>query len=719
MANRIPLVVDTTDKKIKELPVGDNLDLGGSGLTNVGTVNATDVRINNVSFNNPFSGDYNDLSNKPIIPTVPSALSSFANDVGYLATGTTSDQIVEGTTNLFFSNARSDARIQAANIQNLANVTTPVAGDDGKVLYYDHASQTFKYRTTVTEADTLDTVLARGNVSTRDISVGKVYFKNVFANLEDLPSATDWHGMFAHVHATGKAYFAHAGAWIPLAQESGGTLLQVAADDSTVRSIGYGETLQIAGGGGITTASDAEGKITVTASLNLGDINDVTTTGANNGQALVWNNAQSRWEPGTVASSIDELGDLSDVDVTTVAPQNDYALSWVASVNKWRPRALNNIDAATITVTTDNSAATQYPMFVGSNGGGGQTARTDANFNYNPNTNTLAAVTLNSTTLNATDVNVSGTLDNGTNEITVGTHFKMASAAELRYYAGDNTNYTAFRAPATLTGNTTFILPDGDGNVDQVLRTDGSGTLSWVDQSGGGGSQNLFSTIAVAGQTNVVADSTTDTLTFVAGSNMTITTDASTDTITFASSGGGGGGGSPGGTDTQVQFNDGSVFGGDSGLTFNKLTDTLTGVTGSFTTINATTITADTMQTSGTGVPTFTSASNIILDAANAVVLQRTPLRLGSYDQDGINGLTGQAGDMIYDANAGDVVFYDGSAWKSTGGTFGFSIGADDSTMRTISSGESFKIGGGTGITTASDTEGNICLLYTSPSPRD
>ena len=710
MANRIPLVVDTTDKKIKELPVGDNLDLGGSGLTNVGTVNATDVRINNVSFNNPFSGDYNDLSNKPIIPTVPSALSSFANDVGYLATGTTSDQIVEGTTNLFFSNARSDARIQAANIQNLANVTTPVAGDDGKVLYYDHASQTFKYRTTVTEADTLDTVLARGNVSTRDISVGKVYFKNVFANLEDLPSATDWHGMFAHVHATGKAYFAHAGAWIPLAQESGGTLLQVAADDSTVRSIGYGETLQIAGGGGITTASDAEGKITVTASLNLGDINDVTTTGANNGQALVWNNAQSRWEPGTVASSIDELGDLSDVDVTTVAPQNDYALSWVASVDKWRPRALNNIDAATITVTTDNSAATQYPMFVGSNGGGGQTARTDANFNYNPNTNTLAAVTLNSTTVNATDVNVSGTLDNGTNEITVGTHFKMASAAELRYYAGDNTNYTAFRAPATLTGNTTFILPDGDGNVDQVLRTDGSGTLSWVDQSGGGGSQNLFSTIAVAGQTNVVADSTTDTLTFVAGSNMTITTDASTDTITFASSGGGGGGGSPGGTDTQVQFNDGSVFGGDSGLTFNKLTDTLTGVTGSFTTINATTITADTMQTSGTGVPTFTSASNIILDAANAVVLQRTPLRLGSYDQDGINGLTGQAGDMIYDANAGDVVFYDGSAWKSTGGTFGFSIGADDSTMRTISSGESFKIGGGTGITTASDTEGNITI---------
>jgi len=37
-----------------------------------------------------------------------------------------------------------------------------------------------------------------------------------------------------------------------------------------------------------------------------------------------------------------------------------------------------------------------------------------------------------------------------------------------------------------------------------------------------------------------------------------------------------GGGGTPGGSDTQVQFNDGGSFGGDSGLVFNKTTDTLT-----------------------------------------------------------------------------------------------------------------------------------------------
>jgi len=52
-----------------------------------------------------------------------------------------------------------------------------------------------------------------------------------------------------------------------------------------------------------------------------------------------------------------------------------------------------------------------------------------------------------------------------------------------------------------------------------------------------------FRTIAVAGQSSVVAETTADTLTLVAGSNITLTTNAATDTITIAASGGGGGGG--------------------------------------------------------------------------------------------------------------------------------------------------------------------------------
>jgi hypothetical protein len=48
---------------------------------------------------------------------------------------------------------------------------------------------------------------------------------------------------------------------------------------------------------------------------------------------------------------------------------------------------------------------------------------------------------------------------------------------------------------------------------------------------------DAFKTIAVSGQSDVVADSATDTLTLVAGSNITITTDDTTDSITITSSG--------------------------------------------------------------------------------------------------------------------------------------------------------------------------------------
>lgn len=50
---------------------------------------------------------------------------------------------------------------------------------------------------------------------------------------------------------------------------------------------------------------------------------------------------------------------------------------------------------------------------------------------------------------------------------------------------------------------------------------------------------NAFATIAVAGQSTVSADSATDTLTLVAGTNISLTTDASTDSITIAATGGG------------------------------------------------------------------------------------------------------------------------------------------------------------------------------------
>jgi plastocyanin len=64
------------------------------------------------------------------------------------------------------------------------------------------------------------------------------------------------------------------------------------------------------------------------------------------------------------------------------------------------------------------------------------------------------------------------------------------------------------------------------------------GDNSWATVAGGGGTaSDSFATIAVAGQSSVVADSSTDTLTLAAGTGITLTTDASTDTITITNSG--------------------------------------------------------------------------------------------------------------------------------------------------------------------------------------
>ncbi|HAI57744.1 MAG TPA: hypothetical protein DCM04_07360 [Saprospirales bacterium] len=85
-----------------------------------------------------------------------------------------------------------------------------------------------------------------------------VKFANMFATEGDLPNATTYHGMFAHVHATGKGYFAHGGNWIKL----------------------------------------------LDTNSSIDDISnvDITTSSPTDGQALVWNNSGSKFVPGDVSS---------------------------------------------------------------------------------------------------------------------------------------------------------------------------------------------------------------------------------------------------------------------------------------------------------------------------------------------------------------------------------------------------------------------------------
>jgi len=84
------------------------------------------------------------------------------------------------------------------------------------------------------EADTLATVTGRGATTTTDITTtGKIFYSNNFADLTALNAVnpTTYHGMFAHVHAEGHGYFAHAGAWVQLLDE--GSSINELADVTT------------------------------------------------------------------------------------------------------------------------------------------------------------------------------------------------------------------------------------------------------------------------------------------------------------------------------------------------------------------------------------------------------------------------------------------------------------------------------------------------------
>ena len=123
--------------------------------------------------------------------------------------------VSEGS-NLYHTTARARAAISATGslsynsttgvisftmpAQNTSNIT------EGSNLYYTNA----RAISAVTGSDL-------------DMSGRKVLFGNMYSSEGSLPSASTYHGMFAHVHGTGKGYFAHAGSWIKLLDESSST----------------------------------------------------------------------------------------------------------------------------------------------------------------------------------------------------------------------------------------------------------------------------------------------------------------------------------------------------------------------------------------------------------------------------------------------------------------------------------------------------------------
>ena len=110
----------------------------------------------------------------------------------------------------------------------------------------------------------------------------------------------------------------------------------------------------------------------------------------------------------------------------------------------------------------------------------------------------------------------------------------------------DNGTITTAKLGGDISAAGKALLDDADQSAQRATLGLGSlatqnGTFSGTSSGANTGDQSVFGTVAVSGQSDVVADAGNDVLTLAAGANVTITTNAATDTITIAASGGGGG----------------------------------------------------------------------------------------------------------------------------------------------------------------------------------
>ena len=113
----------------------------------------------------------------------------------------TTDDVTEGSSNLYYTDSRWDTRLGTKTTDNLT--------EGSSNLYH-------------TDARAISAVTGSSlNMGSNDITTtGKILFSNVYTAEANLPSASTYHGMFAHVHGTGKGYFAHGGNWHKLLDET-------------------------------------------------------------------------------------------------------------------------------------------------------------------------------------------------------------------------------------------------------------------------------------------------------------------------------------------------------------------------------------------------------------------------------------------------------------------------------------------------------------------
>ena len=282
----------------------------------------------------------------------------------------------------------------------------------------------------------------------------------------DLPSASTKHGMFAHVHGTGAAYYAHAGAWYKLAKQ---TDLDLAAPLASPTFTGTVTVPTPANDTDAATKLYVDSTVAGASISSLDDIGDVTITTAANGDYLKWN--------GTAF-----VNDDIDLGTDTVG---DYVATITGGTGVTSSAATTG-EGTTHTLSIGQAVGTSDNVtFNDVNVSGNLTV---SGTTTSVNTETLTVddniVVLNNNVTGAPTENAGIEVERGSS---TNVQLRWNETSDKWELTADGAAYadiaTETYADGVVTEANIITAIGADGTSGQVLKTDGSGDLSFGDLS--------------------------------------------------------------------------------------------------------------------------------------------------------------------------------------------------------------------------------------------
>ena len=219
---------------------------------------------------------YDQLNGKPVIPD----LTGYATET-YV--GTAISNLVDSAPTTL--NTLNELAAALGDDPNYATTITTALGNK-----LDSTAASSTYLTQTNAASTyapLASPTFTGTVTlpTETIASSDLHWEH-YANESDLPAASAKHGMFAHVHGTGGAYFAHAGAWYKLAKQSDVDLksdeivtINAQTSSYTLNVLDLDKMIEMSGGGTLTITDSASFPIGFTCNILQTGSSQVTVAG--------------------------------------------------------------------------------------------------------------------------------------------------------------------------------------------------------------------------------------------------------------------------------------------------------------------------------------------------------------------------------------------------------------------------------------------------------